>query len=140
MKKIFGLCSLVLINGSVLYLIYWYIYVVCSTKIENILHIPYEPSGMQLFYYFISFPLFLILGLLSQIHSYYFDLKKSLFYAVGIIWFSYFILIIYVDRVVTLPGGNDLLYYISWSISLVAILYVIYSSFCQFVQLIKGKN
>lgn len=135
MNKIFGLCSLAVINCSVLYLIYLYIVMVCSTKVDNFLHIPYEPSGMQLFYYFISFPFFMILALLSQLHSYYFNLRKSLSSGVVIIWFSYFILILYVDLVVTFSKGNDLLYYGSLIISLVSIFYVIYSTYCQLAQL-----
>lgn len=137
MRKRFGACSLVLINGSLLYLVYWYLYIICSTKPGNILHIPYEPSGMQYFFYFISFPLFLIVALVSQLHSYYFELKNSLFYAAGVIWCSYFILIISVDRFVTISVGKDFIYYSSWTISVAAIIYVIYSSYCQFVQLIN---
>ena len=105
MNKIFGLCSLTVINCSVLYLIYLYLSIVCSTKVDNILHIPYEPSGMQLFYYFISFPFFMILAFLSLLHTYYFDLRKSLFSGIFIIWFSYFILILYVDLVDLFPQG-----------------------------------
>lgn len=140
MKKLVGLCSLALINGSLLYLIYWYIYIICSSNFENILHIPYEPSGMQFFFYFISFPLFLILALLSQMHSYYFELKNSLFYATGIIWSSYFILIISVDQIVKFSLGNNFLYYAGLIISLAAIIYIIYTSYCQLVQLVNFQN
>lgn len=141
MKKIFGLCSLAVINCSVLYLIYLYISIVCSIKVDNILHIPYEASGMQLFYYFISFPFFMVLAFFSQMHSYYFNLKKSLSYGIGIIWFSYFILILYVDFVIHFStDGNNLLYYGSLIISLVAISFILYSTYYQFVQLIKSNN
>ena len=139
MNKIFGLFSLAAINCSVLYLIYLYISIVCSVKVDNILHIPYEPSGMQLFYYYISFPLFMILAFLSLLHSYYFDLKKLLFSGVVIIWFSYFILILYVDLVLHFSNGNELLYYGSLIISLIAISYVMYSTYCQFIQLTEGQ-
>lgn len=129
MKKIFGLCSLAAINCSVLYLICLYVSIVCSIKVDNILHIPYEPSGMQLFYYFISFPFFIILMFLSQLHSYYFNLRKSLSLGIIITWFSYFILIVYVDMVIHFsPQGNNLLYYGSLIISFVAIFFVIYST------------
>lgn len=141
MKKGLGLGFLTLINGSLLYLIYWYMYVVCSTKVDNILHIPYEPSGMQLYYYFLSFPLFLFLALLSTVHSYYFNLQKSLSLGIIIIWFCYLILILYVDLIVhySTAGGN-LLYYGSFSISFAAIYYIFYSTYCQLVQLISYWN
>lgn len=130
-----GLGFLTIINCSVLYLIYWYIYIVCSTRANNVLHIPYEPSGMQLYYYFLSFPLFLFLALLSTLHSYYFNLKKSLSLGIIIIWFCYFVLILYVDFVVHYStAGNNILYYGSLSISFAAICYVVYLTYCQIRQ------
>ena len=140
MNRLFAICSLIAINCSVLFLIYLYISIGSSIKVDNILHIPYEPSGMQLFYYFISFPFFMILACLSSLHSYYFDLSKSLSLGIVIIWFSYFILIIYVDLVLHFSTGNELLYYGTLIISLVAISYVIYSTYCQFIQLTKSLN
>lgn len=140
MKKAFGLCSLMVINGFVLYLIYWYIYVVCSTKVDNILNIPYEPSGMQLFYYFLSFPFFLLSALLSTLHSYYFNLKKSLSIGIVVIWFCYLALVLYIDLVVHFSTGGTLLYYGSLCISFVAICYVIYATYCQIIQLTNSQN
>lgn len=139
MKKGLGLGILTIINCSVLYLIYWYILIACSTKVDNILHISYEPSGMQLFVYFISLPLFLIFALLSFVHSYYFDLKKSLCMAIIIIWFSYFVLMLYVD-LVHLSSGNNLVYYGSLIISFVAISFVIYTSCYQIIQIIQSRK
>ena len=139
MNKIFGLFSIAAINCSVLYLIYWYVYVVCSTKVNN-LHIAYEPSGMQLIYYFISLPLFMLLATLSLLHSYYFALRKSLASGIVIIWFSYFILIMYVDWIIHFSKGNDLLYYGSLIISVVGISYIIYISYYQFIQLATSNK
>lgn len=136
MKKGLGLGFLTIINGSILYLIYWYIYVVCSTKVDNMFHIPYESSGMQLYYYFLSFPLFLFLALLSALHSSYFNLKKSLFLGIIIIWFCYLLLILYVDLIVHYSTvGSNLLYYVSLFISFIAVCYIIYSTYCQVIQL-----
>ncbi len=140
MNKIFGLFSIAAINCSVLYLIYWYVYVVCSTKVNNLLHISYEPSGMQLIYYFISLPLFMLLATLSLLHSYYFALRKSLASGIVIIWFSYFILIMYVDWIIHFSKGNDLLYYGSLIISVVGISYIIYISYYQFIQLATSNK
>jgi hypothetical protein len=141
MKKGLGLSFLTIINCSVLYLIYCYMYIVCSTKVDNVFHIPYEPSGMQLYYYFLSFPLFLLLALLSTLHSSYFNLKKSLSLGIIIIWFCYLALILYVDLVVHYStAGNNLLYYGSLTISFGAICYVVYSTYCQIIQLTSSQN
>ena len=132
MKKGLGLSFLTIINGSMLYLIYWYMYIVCSTKVDNVFHIPYEPSGMQLYYYFLSFPLFVFLALLSTLHSSYFNLKKSLSLGIIIIWFCYLALILYVDLVAHYStAGSNLLYYGSLFISFGALCYVVYSTYCQ---------
>ncbi len=135
MKKGLGFGFLAIINGFFLYIIYWYMCIVCSTKVDNLLNVPYEPSGMQLYYYFLSFPLFLFVAFLSTMHRYYFNLKKSLSLSMIIIWFCYFVLILYVDLVLHFPSGGNLLYYGSLSISWVAICYVIYSTYCQASQL-----
>ncbi|CAM4411106.1 MAG: hypothetical protein LEGION0403_FIIPPAGN_02684 [Legionella sp.] len=135
MKKNLGLLFLLLINGSALYLIYLYIIVACSTMKNNIFHIPYEPSGMQIFYYFISLPLFLVLAFLSRIHSYYYDLKTCLAYGFFCIWLSYFLLILYVDQVIHFPSGKPPFYYGSLIISLGAISYILFSTYFQYKQL-----
>lgn len=141
MGKKLGLGGLIIINSLILYLIYWYIYVVCSTKVKNILHIPYEPSGMQLYYYFLSLPLFLFLAFLSTLHSSCFYLKKSLSLDIIIIWFCYLVLILYVDLIAHYSEvGSNLLYYGSLSISFVAICHIIYSTYCQIRQLIIDGN
>lgn len=140
MKKGIGLILLTIINGSGLYLIYWYICIACSIKVVNILNISYEPSGMQLFFYILSFPFFLLLALLSTLHSYYFDLKKSLSISFIIIWFCYFALIFFIDLVVHFSTGNGLLYYGSLCISVVAICHVLYSTYSQIIQLTHPQN
>ncbi|HAU2079442.1 TPA: hypothetical protein JBK31_14120, partial [Legionella pneumophila] len=77
MKKMCGIISLILINGSSFYLIYVYVLVACSTKMNNLLQVAYEPSGMQMFFYFISLPFFIILAILSRIHCFYYDVKNG---------------------------------------------------------------
>ncbi len=136
MKKIFGLCSLIIINCLALYLIYKYMAVICSTRIDNFLHIPYEPSGFQMLYYFISLPFFLFLATLSQMHGYYYDLKKSLFPGIFIIWALYLALILYGNFIGGL-SNNSLLYWGTWIISLIAIFYIAYVFCCEFIQFIK---
>ncbi|WP_242604766.1 hypothetical protein [Legionella busanensis] len=109
-------------------------------KVDNILHIPYEPSGMQLFFYFISFPFFMIIATLSVLHSYYYNLRKSLTSGIVFIWLSYFILILYVDLVVHYPTGNDLLYYGTLTISVIAIFYILYLTYYQVINLNKFQK
>ena len=117
-----------------------YVSVACSIKIDNVFHMPYESSGMQLAYYYISFPFFVILSFLSQLHSYYFNLEKSLFPSIIIIWLFYFILITYIDEVIHFSKGNDLLYYGSLILSCFSIYYVVYVTYCQVVELLVRLN
>lgn len=131
MKKILGIFFLAIINGSVLFLVYGYSHIACSIKVDNICNIPYEPSGMQFFVYMISLPFFMILACLSILHSYYFDLKKSLSLEILIIWFSYFSLLFLVNLVHYYLTKNDFLYYGSLLISCSAIFYVIFSTYRQ---------
>lgn len=141
MKKIMGILSLIVLNFSALYLIYCYINIACSIKVDNICHIPFEPSGMQLFFYLMSLPIFMILAYLSVLHSYYFDLQKTLCTGLFLIWLSYFSLITYVNSVIHFSDtGNNVLYYASLLISFIAILYVIYLTYCQYIQLTKSKD
>lgn len=139
MKKGLGLSFLTIINCSVLYLIYWQLYIFCSTKVDNVFHVPYEPSGMQLYFSFLSLPLFLLLALLSALHSAYFNLKKSLSLGVMIIWFFYLALVLYVDLMVHYSTTeNNLLYYGSLIISFSAISYVVYSTYYQIKQIARS--
>lgn len=130
-NRLFGLFFLFIINLSALYLIYLYISVACSIKVDNIFHLPYEASGMQLFYYFISLPFFIILSFVSQLHSYYFNLRQSLFPWLIMIWLFYFILISYADEIVHFLKGNNLVYYGSLIISFFSICYLAYLTICQ---------
>lgn len=140
MKKIFGFCSLVVINFSALYLIYWYILIIGSTKVDNVFYISYEPSGMQLYFYFVSFPFFLVLSLLSILHSYYFNLKNSLSLGMVIIWISYLALLLFMDMVLHHSSGKNLLYYGSLIISFCAICYIIYTTYYQISQLTESSS
>lgn len=140
MKKILGLSSLIVINTLVLYLIYWYIGISASLKVDNFFHIPYEPSGMQLFFYIISLPLFLFLSALSAIHSYYFELKKSLSLPILCIWLSYFILIEVIDWTIHFSAGNNILYIGTLIISFVAAVYIIWTTWNSSLSLIKPLN
>lgn len=133
MNKITGLCTLAAINGSLIYLIYWYAYIVSSTKIDNFLHVPFEPSGMQLIFYFISLPMFILVGIGSHFHAAYYGLKKSLVSGIALTWLSYCTLILFIYYVVTFPRGNVFLYYGTLVISLAAILHIVYLTYYQFI-------
>ncbi len=140
MKKKLGLLFLFLINGSALYLIYLYIAVACSTIQNNIFHIPYEASGMQMLYYFFSFPVFVLLAFLSRILSYYYNLKIYLSYGIFFIWLAYFLLISYVDQVIHFPDGKPLFYYGSLIISLGAISFILFSTYFQWKQITQTES
>lgn len=133
----FGVLSLLLINGTSVYLIYLYALIACSTKVNNLLQVAYEPSGMQMIFYFISFPIFMVLAISSRIHCYYFDVKNGLTLNLFLIWLVYFIFIIYIDRIVHFPKGNELFYYGSLAISLGAFTLIGLTTYFQMNQLMS---
>ncbi|HAT9877584.1 MULTISPECIES: hypothetical protein [Legionella] len=139
MKKISGIISLILINGSSSYLIYVYVLIACSTKMNNLLQVAYEPSGMQMFFYFISLPFFIVLAILSRIHCFYFDVKRGLSLWLFLIWILYFLFIEFIDQIVHFPNGNDLFYYGSLAISLGAFTLIGLTTHFQLKQLMSNS-
>lgn len=135
-----GIISLILINGSSFYLIYVYVLVACSTKMNNLLQVAYEPSGMQMFFYFISLPFFIILAILSRIHCFYYDVKNGLVYWLFLIWLLYFLFIEYIDQIVHFHKGNELFYYGSLAISLGAFTLIGLTTYFQLKQLMSNSR
>ena len=135
MKKFFGLFFLLLINGTAYYLIYRHIYVACSLIPHNLCAIPYEASGMQMIFYVLSFPAFLLLAGISSLYSGYFDLDSGLSFGWLVIWLFYFLLLIFVNQVLHDPQKTLILYYGSLIISIAALIYLIRISYAQYVQL-----
>ncbi|MBA4697717.1 MAG: hypothetical protein H2069_10115 [Legionella sp.] len=134
-----GILFLWCINFLVLYLIYWYVSIVGSIIPDNFLHIPYEPSGMQLYFFILSLPLFLLVAALSLLHSYYFQIKKSLCTGTLMIWLAYFFLIVFVDRWFHFSAGNHFLYQVSLFIAFFSVLYVVYSTYRNTKMLVNKK-
>lgn len=134
-KKFFGLFFLLLINGAAYYLIYRLTRVACSITPDNVCAIPYEASGMQMFFYVLSFPAFLLLTGISSLYSGYFDLDSGLSFGWLVIWFFYFLLLIFVDQFLHAPQKSLILYYGSLIISIVALIYLTRISYAQYVQI-----
>ena len=101
---------------------------------NNLFHIPYEPSGMQMLFYILSLPLFILLTLLSRIYCYYYDVNKLLSYGFIFVWLIYFLLLIFIDQMIHFPAGKELFYYGSLVISLGAVLYIICITYYQIKQ------
>jgi len=134
-KKFFGLFFLILINGTACYLIYRHIYAVCSIIPHNVCAIPYEASGMQMFFYVLSFPAFLLLAGISTLYAGYFELDSGLSLGWLVIWLCYFLLLIFVDQILHDPQKKFILYYGSLIISIVALIYLARISYVQYIQL-----
>lgn len=93
---------------------------------------------MQVIFYLISLPLFLALSVLSLVHSYFFDLKKSQCSGIIIIWFSYFILMLLVDLFFH-NKKHDFLYYGTLIISVFSVFYVINSIYYQLTAMLQKQ-
>lgn len=100
---VFLLTGLLIINAAC---------VASSTMQNNILHISYEPSGMQLLYYILSAPIFMILAL-ALYHSQKRYTSRSQWIALFpvITAFGYALFLEYVDSVITFPKGNVFFYH-----------------------------
>ncbi|WP_085663112.1 hypothetical protein [Legionella longbeachae] len=94
---------------------------------------------MQMFFYFISLPFFIVLAILSRIHCFYFDVKSGLSLWLFLIWILYFLFIEFIDQTVHFPNGNDLFYYGSLSISLGAFTLIGLTTYFQLKQLMSNS-
>jgi hypothetical protein len=139
MRVKFGLFSLLALNSCIIYLIYYHLAIACSLIVDNILGIPHEPSGMQLFFFVISFVFFLSLSFLSILHSFYFNLNHSLFTCINITWIAYFIVLIYLNLSHN-SASKAIFYYACWIISILGIVYVCYITYRQIYQLVNNQD
>ncbi|USQ15588.1 hypothetical protein J2N86_15695 (plasmid) [Legionella lytica] len=140
MKKFIGLMTLSLVNGAAVYLIFLYVAIACSTNPDNFFGFSYEPSGTQLLYYLFSLPFFVLLVIINGIQSYYFSINKWLSYVLIGIWIMYFLLLEFVDKVLHFTNWNELFYWGSLSISLMAIILIVYISYLQVKQLLSQPS
>ncbi len=132
--------TLSLVNGAALYLIFLYVAIACSTNPDNFFGFSYEPSGTQLLYYLFSLPFFVLLVIINGIQSYYFSINKWLSYVLIGIWIMYFLLLEFVDKVLHFTNWNELFYWGSLSISLMAIILIVYISYLQVKQLLSQPS
>lgn len=132
--------TLSLVNGAAVYLIFLYVAIACSTNPDNFFGFSYEPSGTQLLYYLFSLPFFVLLVIINGIQSYYFSINKWLSYVLIGIWIMYFLLLEFVDKVLHFTNWNELFYWGSLSISLMAIILIVYISYLQVKQLLSQPS
>lgn len=79
-----GLIYLV-ITMWVFVMIFGHLYISCSTVENNICNIPYEPSGMQMFYFFMALPIWFLTSAAKYIIA---PLKFALFPIVYGVFYS----------------------------------------------------
>lgn len=135
-KFSFALFFLSVINSSVIYLVYCYIVIASSLVEHNFLKIPFEPSGMQLSFFYLSLPVFLLVAALSEAHRYYFNLNQSLTNGIIVIWLAYFSLFFGVHWIEMLSARSTTLFWGSLFIAVVAIFYILKITYNQLKQFI----
>lgn len=130
-KKRVGIISLVLIHAFLVLLIIGYVNIACSTKSDNLFRVPYEPSGIQMLYYYFTFPIFIVITAINYFLNIWLNIKKV--YAINslIIWLMFCIFIEYIDDVVHFPSGNELFYQGSLFIALISLALLIISAYWQ---------
>lgn len=110
-KKTVGRLLLIVIFAIMIFLIFGYADIACSIVPDNILHTNYEPSGLQMLYFVFVIPVFVILSLLIWLIKKYMVLEspKTALLPISICLFFY-ILLEFIDSVITFPAGNNLFY------------------------------
>lgn len=136
-KKRVGTLALGLIYAMLVFLVVGYVYIACSTKSDNLFSVPYEPSGIQMLYYYFTLPLFAILMGFNYFLNIWLKINKA--YAINplIIWLMFCIFVEYIDKVVSFPSGNELFYLGSLLIALVSLALLIFSAYRQIKGVIK---
>jgi hypothetical protein len=130
-KHTIGKTLLIALHFFVLLLVGLYVVVASSILPDNLFHVPYEPSGMQMIYYMYSFPLFLIARLIHWITSVKLNIRKIYALNFMLIWSLFFCLFIYVDQVIHISNGLNLLYRGSLLIALISVGLLAASLFLQ---------
>ena len=136
-KKKIGITLLILIHAFLLLLIVGYVDIACSTKSDNLFHIPYEPSGIQMLYYYFTLPIFMVLTTLNYFLNKWLRIKKAYVITLFIIWLMFWMLIEFIDDVVHFPSGNELLYQGSLMIAALSLALMFLSAYWQIKGTIK---
>lgn len=109
-KKSIGIIILSLINCFVLLMIVGYINIACSTISNNIFHVKYETSGIQMLYYLLNLPLFIIATILNIAVNSWLRIKKLVAINIMLVWLSFYGLLEFSDRYIHFPKANNLFY------------------------------
>lgn len=106
-------------------------------KRDNLFHVPYEPSGGQMLYYYFNMPIFIAITAINYFLNIWLKIRKI--YAINplIIWFIFYIFIEFIDNFVHFPFGNELLYEGSLYIALVSLFLLIFSAYWQIKEVLK---
>lgn len=130
-KQNIGKTLFITLHFFVLLLVVFYVIVASSNLPDNMFHVPYEPSGAQMLYYMYSFPLFLIASFIHLIINIKLKIKKIFALNFLLIWSLFFGLIMYVDQVIHISKGFDVLYRGSLLIAVVSVGLLAASLFLQ---------
>ena len=109
-NKIICMISIILIYGAMSFLIFCYADIACLTRENNLCHVPYEPSGLQMLYDYFVGPVFLLLSVViySLKRVWKTGVSASLFPL--IVWFVFFCFITFIEEAIHFPAGNELFY------------------------------
>lgn len=136
-KKRVGVIVILIIHVFLLFLLIGYSGIACSTMRNNICHVPYEPSGGQILFYYFNLPIFIVISVINYFLNT--RLKNKIAFAITplIIWFSFYLFIEYIDKFVHFPFGNELFYHGSLYIAVVSFFLLILSAYWQIKVMFK---
>ncbi len=125
-KKIIGIGVFFLCYAVIGFITYGYADIACSTMEDNLCHVPYEPSGLQMLYSIIMLlPLAILSLVLYLVQRSLWDEISNIAAATPLMIGGVFaVWLILVEEIVTFPAGNDLFYIGSLILSGVSLLIV----------------
>lgn len=136
-RKRVGIITLLLVYVLLLFLVVGYVYIACSTKSDNLFSVPYEPSGIQMLYYYFTLPLFAVLMSINYCLNIWLKINKAYAIIPLITWLIFYIFIEYIDKAMSFPSGNELFYQGSLLIALVSLSLLMISAYCQIKAALK---
>ena len=92
-KKIIGIILNIIIHSVLAFFIYTYARIACSTREDNLLHVNFEPSGMQMVYYDFVAPIFLLLSIVMYCFKRILMIGVGISFSPLIIWIVFFALL-----------------------------------------------
>lgn len=108
---------IILLHVITMFLLYGYALIACSTRPDNILNAPYEPSGLQVLYYFLVLPVLFGISIIEHAIKRGATKERAMItFFPMIMALSFFLFLTFIETFIGLSKGKGLFYYGSLSL------------------------